>query len=76
MAMYQLEEIRRPPDDHEVSLYKDMHDGSWFVGRKGDPALDPVPLGGFASAAAARRWADARFEGGSWQPASGPPLRV
>ncbi|HXU72282.1 MAG TPA: hypothetical protein VN947_23320 [Polyangia bacterium] len=53
-----------------------MSDGSWFIGRVGDHALDPVPLGAFASPAAAIRWADAQFHGGEWHADRAPRLHV
>lgn len=66
MASYRRRESKQADDGKKVVLYQNVGDGSWFVGRPGDRALDPVPLGGFCSADAARRWADAQFHGGAW----------
>lgn len=71
MASYRRRESKQGDDGKTVILYQNIHDGSWFVGRVGDRALDPVPLGAFESAEAARRWADAEFKGGVWHPDRG-----
>jgi hypothetical protein len=68
VAKFRRRESKQSEAGRLVSLYQDLHDGSWFVGAAGDRALDPVPLGGFCSRDAARQWADAQFHGGSWHP--------
>jgi hypothetical protein len=65
-ARFHLREERRADDGSCVRLLQDGNDGSWLIGRAGDPRLDPIPLGAFQSAEAARHWADAEFPGGSW----------
>ena len=63
----------RPHDEKQsanglrVTIYQNVHDGSWLVGRRAEPSIDPVPLGGFQSVGAARSWADVHFAGGSWK---------
>jgi hypothetical protein len=54
-------------DDSTVILYRNVQDHAWFVGKTGDPALDPFPLGAFVSKEAAQRWADHHFPGGEWK---------
>ena len=66
MAKFRRRESKAVGEGAKVMLYQDIHDGSWFVGRVGDRALDPVPLGSFCSEAAARQWADAQFGAGAW----------
>lgn len=66
MAKYRRKAEKRADDGSLLILYQDTSDGSWFVGRPGDSTLDPVPMGAFCSAGAARRWADSRFAGGTW----------
>jgi hypothetical protein len=70
MASYKRIEEKRADDGSLLILYKDRHDGSWFVGRPGDNTLDPIPIGAFCSAAAARTWADVHFSGGAWSSAA------
>lgn len=67
MASYKPRESKVDEHGKQVILYRNVNDGSWFVGRIGDRTLDPVPIGGFPSAEAARRWADSAFHGGRWQ---------
>lgn len=76
LASYEPRESKMDEQGKRVILYRNVSDGSWFVGRVGDRALDPVPLGGFSSAEAARRWADAQFHDGAWQPERGPRHHV
>jgi hypothetical protein len=53
-------------DGSTVTLYRDAS-GAWYVERPGDHiAYYPLPVGAFATEAAARNWADRRFPGGSW----------
>ncbi len=66
MAKFELREIREASDGAKVKLFQDAHDTSWFVGKAGDSKLEPIPLGSFCSAEAARRWADQTFPGGTW----------
>ena len=68
MAKFRRRESKRTENGPDVILCQDIHDGSWCIGRVGDRALDPIPLGAFCSAAAARAWADSQFRGGSWHP--------
>lgn len=65
-ASYELRGHKRCGDGTLVRLLQDTNDGSWFIGHDGDPALDPLPMGAFPNAHAARRWADAQFDGGVW----------
>ncbi len=76
VATFRQRESKQSDDGTLVSLYQDVHDGSWFVGRRGDRSLDPMPLGGFASMEAARRWADAQFRGGTWHADQGARYHV
>lgn len=76
MATYQRRASKTDEQGKKVLLLRNVNDGSWFIGRVGDHALDPVPLGAFASAEAARSWADAQFHGGAWQPDHAPRLHV
>lgn len=73
MADYKRIGVKRADDGSSLVLYQDQVDDSWFVGRPGDEALDPVPMGGFISADAARAWADANFPGGQWSAAEPAP---
>jgi len=76
MATYQRRASKTDEQGKQVLLLRNMSDGSWFIGRVGDHALDPVPLGAFASPAAAIRWADAQFHGGEWHADRAPRLHV
>ncbi|MFI5289678.1 MAG: hypothetical protein ACHQ17_08505 [Polyangia bacterium] len=73
MAKFRRRESKELDSGAKVMLYQDIHDGSWFVGRSGDRALDPTPLGSFCSEAAARKWADAQFGKAPWR--REPPVR-
>lgn len=72
MAKFELREIREASDGSKVKLFQDAHDTSWFVGKAGDSKLEPVPMGAFCSADAARRWADQTFPGGAWAAVTSP----
>ena len=53
-------------DGSVVTIYRDQS-GGWYVGRPGgDLAYHPTPMGAFANAMAAQRWADRLFPGGTW----------
>ncbi len=71
MARHRLREQKKASDGSCVRLLQDTHDGSWLVGREGDPHLDPLPIGAFQSREAARHWADRTFEGGTWTELAG-----
>ena len=73
MAKYKKFYAKHASDGSLVTLYQDHVDGSWSIGRAGDVTLDPIPIGAFLSAAAALRWADEHFAGGSWYPARRAP---
>ena len=53
-------------DGAVITIFRDLHHG-WFVGKQGDRAYEPQPLGAFKSEDAARAWADQHFEGGQWE---------
>jgi hypothetical protein len=67
MADFKQMDKKQANDGSILILYQDADDDSWFVGRPGDGALDPVPMGSFRSADAARAWADSQFPGGEWR---------
>lgn len=72
MAHFTPRAEKRDAQGSLVVLYTDDH-AAWFVGRKGDPSLDPHPMGAFRSEEAAKNWADHKFDGGSWgAPGSAP----
>ena len=49
MAKFRRRESKRTENGSDVTLCQDIHDGSWYIGRVGDRALDPIPLGAFCS---------------------------
>jgi hypothetical protein len=54
-------------DGSVLTVYRDPS-GGWYLGRPGnDLAYHPTPMGAFASAMAAQRWADRLFPGGAWE---------
>ncbi|MEO6951146.1 MAG: hypothetical protein ABI321_04970 [Polyangia bacterium] len=72
MAKFELREIREASDGSKVRLFQDVHDASWFAGKAGDSRLEPIPMGSFCSAEAARHWADQTFPGGTWSQVGTP----
>ena len=68
MPDYKRMDEKQADDGSNVILFQDQVDDSWFVGRPGDEGLDPIPMGSFCSAEAARSWADSHFPGGTWRP--------
>lgn len=75
MAKLRPRSAKRAADASSVTLYQDSA-GAWFAGREGDPRVDPVPMGAFISEDAARKWADASFPGGDWEPVRAPMKRT
>ncbi len=77
MARYRTRWVKTDGKGAPVSVCEDAWH-AWFVSRPGDAATHPTPMGAFATAAAARDWADRRFPGGEWEPArrAASPLRV
>ena len=60
----------RKKDDEgvEVTLYEGAA-AAWFIGREGDDiAYHPTPMGAFGNEQGARKWADHKFPGGTWEP--------
>jgi hypothetical protein len=67
MAKFRARFEKVAADGARVVLYQVAADGSWFVGAESDPWLHPIPLGGFCSREAARKWADSKFADGEWR---------
>ncbi len=65
MSHYQARVQKKAMEGTPVTVYTDPS-GAWFVGAPGDMSCHPIPMGGFISEAAARRWADLHFPGGTW----------
>jgi hypothetical protein len=67
VAHFIAREAKQASGGAHVVLLQNRQDGSWFVGSDDDATLHPIPLGAFASRAAARRFADGRFPDGEWR---------
>jgi hypothetical protein len=62
---FKPKDTKKAEDDSVVTVYTDAT-GAWYVGREGDMATDPKPMGAFISRHAAKQWADRHYPGGSW----------
>lgn len=65
MARLRSKRCKTAQDGSRVTLYEGVE--GWYIGRPGpDMAYHPTPMGAFATEEGARKWADRRFPGGSW----------
>jgi hypothetical protein len=67
MAKLLLRSEKTASDGSTVTMLQNANDHGWYVGHKGDPRFEPIPLGAFQSKDAARRYADHNFPGGDWK---------
>ena len=67
MAKFKAKYHKIASDGSVVTIYRE-HTGGWYVGKPGnDLAYHPTPMGAFSGVAAAQRWADRLFPGGTWE---------